>query len=85
MAKAFAQCVPALLPGTLEVVKAHGFNAMTPVQGAAIPLFLSHKDVCAEVRSCGNWRPAQRRTPRPPPCSGLHGEWKDAGIYDPPD
>jgi len=56
MAKTFSQCVPALSKTTLDVVNSLGFEHMTPVQGAAIPLFLSHKDVCAEVgvsSACG--------------------------------
>ena len=56
MAKTFSQCVPALSKASLDVVGSLGFEYMTPVQGAAIPLFLSHKDVCAEVRvkdACG--------------------------------
>ncbi len=49
MAKTFSQCEPSLSKATLDVVSTLGFKHMTPVQGAAIPLFLSHKDVCAEV------------------------------------
>ena len=33
----------------LEAVDSFGFKAMTPVQAASIPLFLSHKDVCVEA------------------------------------
>jgi hypothetical protein len=50
MAKRFADLEPALLDSTLAALRAQSFETMTPVQSAAIPLLLSHKDVCVEVR-----------------------------------
>lgn len=41
--------VEKLSPTTLDVLSTLGFSQMTPVQAAAIPLFLSHKDVAAEA------------------------------------
>jgi ATP-dependent RNA helicase DDX55/SPB4 len=40
---------PALSPESLEAIEALGFDRMTPVQAAAIPLFLSRKDVCVQA------------------------------------
>jgi superfamily II DNA/RNA helicase len=45
----FSSVVPALSPQILDVVTTLGFTAMTPVQAAAIPLFLTNKDVCVEA------------------------------------
>ena len=39
-----------LQASTLEAVAAMGFDDMTPVQAAAIPLFLNKMDVSAEAR-----------------------------------
>jgi superfamily II DNA/RNA helicase len=50
MALRFDEMSPALLPSTLEAVRAFGFDTMTPVQNAAIPLFSQNKDVAVEVR-----------------------------------
>ena len=41
--------VPPLLPSTMAAIDALGFRTLTPVQAAAIPLFLQNKDVCVEV------------------------------------
>lgn len=48
-AQLFASVRPQLCKETLEILSTLGFESMTPVQSAAIPLFLSHKDVAAEV------------------------------------
>jgi ATP-dependent RNA helicase DDX55/SPB4 len=41
---------PALQQSTLDVIHdTLGFTSMTPVQAAAIPLLLTHKDVAVEV------------------------------------
>lgn len=40
---------PNLSPWILEVIRDMGFEQMTPVQAATIPLFLQHKDVVVEV------------------------------------
>ncbi|CAM9310364.1 unnamed protein product, partial [Scytosiphon promiscuus] len=45
----FEGCRPSLSHEVLEVVKEMGFESMTPVQAATIPLFLSNKDVCVEA------------------------------------
>ncbi|KAG5175672.1 P-loop containing nucleoside triphosphate hydrolase protein, partial [Tribonema minus] len=45
----FAECKPALSPEVLSGIAALGFNQMTPVQAATIPLFLRNKDVCVEA------------------------------------
>eukprot|EP00903_Cladosiphon_okamuranus_P022636 g20831.t1 len=45
----FEGCRPALSQEVLEVVKEMGFESMTPVQAATIPLFLTNKDVCVEA------------------------------------
>lgn len=47
---AFRDCDPPLSTPVLKVVQDMGFSHMTPVQASSIPLFLSNKDVCAEVR-----------------------------------
>lgn len=39
----WTKCEPRLSPSALEAIDALGFRRMTPVQGAAIPAFLSHK------------------------------------------
>lgn len=39
----------ALSPGVLRALQDLGFNRMTPVQSATIPLFMSNKDVAAEA------------------------------------
>lgn len=49
MALRFQDLEPNLLPETLKAIDAFGFDRMTPVQNAAIPLFLQNKDVCVEV------------------------------------
>lgn len=41
--------VPGLSEVTLRVLASEGYESMTPVQAAAIPQFLSHKDVAAEA------------------------------------
>jgi hypothetical protein len=51
MATRFDACIPLLCGDTLKSVKSLGFEQMTPVQAAAIPLFLNHKDVVVEVGS----------------------------------
>jgi ATP-dependent RNA helicase DDX55/SPB4 len=38
-----------LAPEIIDAMKALTFETMTPVQGAAIPLFLRNKDVCVEA------------------------------------
>lgn len=45
----FSSVRPPLSPCTLEAVAASGFTAMTPVQRAVIPLFLTNKDVCVQA------------------------------------
>mmetsp|Transcript_22121 Transcript_22121/g.27133 ORF Transcript_22121/g.27133 Transcript_22121/m.27133 type:complete len:770 (+) Transcript_22121:76-2385(+) len=41
---------PPLSPGILSAIKNHyKFNTMTPVQAAAIPLFLKNKDLCVQA------------------------------------
>jgi len=49
MALLFRELEPALLPETLEAIESFGFDRTTPVQNAAIPLFMQNKDVCVEV------------------------------------
>lgn len=49
-APCFSSCVPALSKETLSVIEGTlGFDRMTPVQAATIPLFLTNKDVCVEA------------------------------------
>jgi ATP-dependent RNA helicase DDX55/SPB4 len=50
MALRFADVEPRLSSETLEAISRMGFSTMTPVQSAAIPLFLRNKDVSVEVR-----------------------------------
>lgn len=45
----FAACTPRLSDKTLGVVASLGFEAMTPVQNATVPLLLTNKDVCVEA------------------------------------
>lgn len=45
----FASLDPPLSPCLLEAVASFGFDRTTPVQRAAIPLLLSHRDVCARA------------------------------------
>ncbi|CAM9826880.1 unnamed protein product, partial [Discosporangium mesarthrocarpum] len=45
----FAGCRPRLSLETLETVRNMGFEHMTPVQAATIPLFLTNKDLCVEA------------------------------------
>ncbi|CAM9212399.1 unnamed protein product, partial [Ascophyllum nodosum] len=45
----FKHCRPSLSQEVIEVVTKMGFESMTPVQAATIPLFLSNKDVCVEA------------------------------------
>ena len=40
---------PTLNEGILDMIKDLGFKSMTPVQAAAIPAFLQHKDVCVQA------------------------------------
>lgn len=47
----WTSCEPRLSPSALSAIKALGFARMTPVQGAAIPAFLSHK--VGRPRQCG--------------------------------
>ena len=48
--RAFESLAPALSAGTLRCIREDfGFEVMTPVQAASIPLMLSHKDVVAEA------------------------------------
>ena len=48
--KPFADILPPLMPEVLDVLKEMEFARATPVQGAVIPYFLSHKDV--NVSAC---------------------------------
>lgn len=45
----FADVQPSLSPQTLSVLGTLGFESMTPVQAATLPLFLGNKDVCVEA------------------------------------
>lgn len=78
MAKRFDEV--RLLPGTLAAVRSFGFERMTPVQSASIPLFLENKDVCVEVRGSwggfvvGEWLGADLSL------AGGDGLWQDPGI-----
>ena len=46
----FNSIKPSLSINTLKTIENEfGFNSMTPVQAATLPLFLSHKDVCVEA------------------------------------
>lgn len=45
----FESIVPPLSSGILDYVKAKGFNTLTPVQAATIPLFLTNKDVAVQA------------------------------------
>ena len=49
-AKEFKDFSPPLLPEIMEVLQEMNFTTATPVQGAVIPYFLSHKDV--NVSAC---------------------------------
>ena len=49
-AKEFKDFNPPLLPEIMEVLQEMNFTTATPVQGAVIPYFLSHKDV--NVSAC---------------------------------
>ncbi len=40
---------PALRQSVVNALESNGFNGMTPVQAACIPLLLSHKDVAAQA------------------------------------
>lgn len=40
---------PPLSEGVLTAIRHYGFNSMTPVQAASIPLFLTNKDVCVQA------------------------------------
>ncbi len=46
----FDKVEPALHVSVLASIKSLGFETMTPVQAAVLPLFLGNKDVVAEVR-----------------------------------
>lgn len=81
MALRFQDLEPSLLPETLKAIDTFAFDRMTPVQNAAIPLFLQNKDVCVEVswaRDTGDRRVVaqglgalpQRYASRPPPWLG---------------
>ncbi|KAL7680532.1 putative helicase Cas3, CRISPR-associated, core, DEAD/DEAH box helicase domain-containing protein [Plasmopara halstedii] len=45
----FREFKPALCPEILAEADAQGFEHMTPVQAATLPLFLSNKDVCVDA------------------------------------
>ena len=46
----FSSLQPALSPLSLETIESvFGFEQMTPVQRATIPLFMKNKDVCVEA------------------------------------
>ena len=47
--RAWGDLSPPLSEWVLDAVSSMGFNRMTPVQAAAIPLFMSHKDVVVEA------------------------------------
>ncbi|XP_031570437.1 ATP-dependent RNA helicase DDX55-like, partial [Actinia tenebrosa] len=49
MAATWRDCKPSLCALTLKSVEKLGFTSMTPVQAAAIPLFMSNKDVAVEA------------------------------------
>ena len=48
--KQFKDIVPPLIPEIMETLQEMNFTTVTPVQGAVIPYFLSHKDV--NVQAC---------------------------------
>ena len=56
-----------LSPTSQRSISGLGFDAMTPVQAAAIPLFLKHRDVLAEVGTMATLETpgARRRLNRP--------------------
>jgi ATP-dependent RNA helicase DDX55/SPB4 len=45
----FSELSPALSPEVVKALKGGGFRRCTPVQAAAIPLLLSHKDVAVDA------------------------------------
>ncbi|XP_006645526.2 DEAD-box ATP-dependent RNA helicase 18 [Oryza brachyantha] len=45
----FSELSPALSPEVVKALRAGGFRRCTPVQAAAIPLLLSHKDVAVDA------------------------------------
>lgn len=47
--KPFKDFLPPLLPEILETLQEMNFTTATPVQGAVIPYFLSHKDINASA------------------------------------
>ena len=49
MSRKWKNVDPKLSKPVLEAIDALGFESMTPVQSAAIPVFLSHKDVLAQA------------------------------------
>ncbi|XP_020609844.1 ATP-dependent RNA helicase DDX55-like [Orbicella faveolata] len=51
MAAAWSEIKPSLSHSILNVMEKLGFQTMTPVQTAAIPLFMSNKDVAVEAVS----------------------------------
>jgi hypothetical protein len=53
-----------------------GFDRMTPVQAAAIPLFLGNKDVVVEVRL----KLSRHRKDNIDILLGSHWQWKDPGV-----
>lgn len=86
MAKAvsshFTSLRPPLSECSLAVLREYGFTTMSPVQAAAIPLFMSNKDVCVEVR------PAATAVAAPAPVAsqsraGVHRLGQDTGLPAP--
>lgn len=53
----FSECSPPLSRVVLDCVDTQGFTHMTPVQQSVIPLFMSNKDVCVQVRAATHSRP----------------------------
>lgn len=51
MAAAWSEVKPCLTDSILKIMDKFGFKTTTPVQSAAIPLFMSNKDVAVEAVS----------------------------------